>query len=272
MDIQKYVQSIQKISGCNYIAAINHAEWVFNKLYGNNNDIKTVIGELRIIKPNDPDKCPGCKSQMDIWDYDEYKWCCPNCGRIIDRNITFFDSPNGYVSEGKKQMFSNVKHFLEWIDHILAREKPLGFTASLDTMRVYVKKNNIQRILPKDVRAMLKKLKLSKYYKHTSYYVKELTNVGPPDIPVKFIHQAKHMFENFTKVRENIEGLGPNNPSYPFLIYKIFNAILPLNDIENRRIFHFIHLPSEKTLEKRNKEWELIWPKLDKSIRQISCN
>jgi hypothetical protein len=80
------------------------------------------------------------------------------------------------------------------------------------------------------------------------------------------------MFVNFTKVRKNTEGLSPNNPSYPFLIYKIFNAILPPTDVENRRIFTFIHLPSEKTLKKRNEEWELIWPKLDKSIRQISCN
>jgi hypothetical protein len=78
---------------------------------------------------------------------------------------------------------------------------------------------------------------------------------------------------NFTKVREkNPEGLRPNTPSYPFLIYKIFNAILPPNDVENRRIFDFIHLPSEKTLKKRNEEWELIWNKLDKSVRQISCN
>jgi predicted RNA-binding Zn-ribbon protein involved in translation (DUF1610 family) len=270
MDTQKFVHSIKKLSGCNYVADIAHAEWVLKQKYGNNEIIKTAIGELRTIKPNDPNKCPGCKIQMDI--YDEYKLLCPKCGRIIDRNITFFDSPNGYISEGKKQMFSNVKHFLEWIDHILAKEKPAEFTASLDTMRDYVKKNNIQRISPEDLRVMLKKLKLSKYYKHTSYYFKELTNVKPPDIPEKFIYQAKFMFVNFTKVRENTEGLGLNNPSYPFLIYKIFNAILPPTDVENRRIFTFIHLPSEKTLKKRNEEWELIWPKLDKSIRQISCN
>jgi predicted RNA-binding Zn-ribbon protein involved in translation (DUF1610 family) len=138
MDIHKIVQSIQETSGCNYFAAIAHVEWVLEQEYGNNDEIKTAIGELRTIKPIDQDECPNCKIQMDIYDYDEYKWCCPNCGRIIDRGITFIDSPNGYISEGKKQMFSNVKHFLDWIDHILAKEKPAGFTVSLDTIRDYV--------------------------------------------------------------------------------------------------------------------------------------
>lgn len=272
MDIEKYVQSIQEICGCNYTTAIARAEWFLEQEYGNHEIIKTAIGELRTNKPNDKDKCPRCKIQMEIYDYDEYKWCCPECGRIIDRDSTSVDSPNGYVFESKKIVFSNVKHFLDWIDHILAREKPVGFTNSLDTIRDYVRENNIQHITPESLRAILKQLKLGKHYKHTSYYFKELTNVGPPDIPDKFIYRAKYLFDDFIKTRQKTEGLRPNIPSYPYLIYKIFNAILPPNDIENRRIFHFIHLPSETTLKKRNEEWELIWDKLDKSVCQISCN
>jgi hypothetical protein len=67
------------------------------------------------------------------------------------------------------------------------------------------------------------------------------------------------LFSNFIRAREHIPGLGKNNPSYPFVIYKIFDKILPPNDKENRRIFDFIHLPSEATLQKREHEWRLIY-------------
>ena len=53
-----------------------------------------------------------------------------------------------------------------------------------------------------------------------------------------------------------------------YLIYKIF--ILPIDDTESRRIFHFIHLPSKETLKKRDAEWDIIWneyKKLGKFVR-----
>jgi hypothetical protein len=69
------------------------------------------------------------------------------------------------------------------------------------------------------------------------------------------------MFEDWTREKQKNNGRS-NNPSYPFLIYKIFDTILPLNDVENRRIFHFIHLPSQATLTKREKEWNLVYEKI----------
>ena len=118
-----------------------------------------------IILLTNQDKCPHCNIQMEIYEHDEYLWCCPRCGCLIKRN---FDPPSEYVSEVKKTFVSNIKHFLIWIEHILAREKLGGFTESLNTIRDYIHKNNIQQLSPENLRVILKKLNLSKCYKHTS--------------------------------------------------------------------------------------------------------
>ena len=111
------------------------------------------------------------------------------------------------------------------------------------------------------LRQILKTLKKAQYYKYTAYFYKELTGVGPPFIPRDIINRAKWYFNNFNRAREKlvVEGKLPkNNPQYLYLIYKIFDIILDKDDKEKRRILHFIHLPANSTLLKREREWNLI--------------
>ena len=244
---------------------------LFKQIHWNNQDIEWVNKIIQqydndpIIKQTDQDKCPSCKIEMEIYEHNKFRWCCPECGRIVDRCDlpNLYNSPNGGVFESKKQTYNHAKHFIDWMNHILAKEIPGKFEESLNTIRNHIMQNNIKEISLESLRNTLKRLKLSKHYKHTSFYFKSLTNIGPPNIPDQLIQQAKFMFRDWTKAKEfKIEGLRPNNPSYPYMIYKIFDIILPPDDVENRRIFHFIHLPSEATLKKREEEWKLVYEKI----------
>ena len=264
MDIEYLVQFYQERNNCNYYSAIAQAEVFLEAKYGKQREIKDAIAKLR---HNDNKHCPACEIEMEL--FDERTLWCPNCGRLANN----CNDDNDDFSEGKA-VFDNEKHFIDWINHILGKEsiitkwnKSAEFTKHVKDIRDYAQKNNIHQLTPEDLRLILKNLKLTKYYKHTSYYFKELTNVEPPNIPETYIHRAVCLFRQFVKARQQIKGLKKNIPSYPFLIYKIFDKVLP-DDIENRRIFHFIHLPSEKTLEKRSKEWEIIWQHIDKSDTQ----
>ena len=183
--------------------------------------------------------CQNCNTPMEIRYDDENHFCCPQCGLLIDRDESYTYGRSG---------FNSYKHFAESLNHILGKTAPKeNVNIQGDDMTV------------KKLREILKSLKLSKYYKYTSYFMREL-GFSPPDIPESYIWRASFMFQEYINLREQCrEHFGPNNPSYSYLIYKIFDEILPSDDAENRRIFQFIVLPGKKTLEKRNKEWDIIW-------------
>jgi ribosomal protein L37AE/L43A len=113
-----------------------------------------------IIKLTNQDKCPDCKIEMEIYQHNECCWCCPKCGRIVDRCDlpNYYNLANGSVFESKKQVHNHVKHFIDWIDHILAREYG-EFEKSLDTIRDYIIQTNTKTMSPQKLRKMLKQFK-----------------------------------------------------------------------------------------------------------------
>ena len=205
-------------------------------------------------------KCPNCKINMQVCSRDILE--CPKCGLADTRKSYYHQPTESYLEELPKLTHKPEKHFANWLNDILAINTPKGNV--LPQLVKYFIQNDTQEkmISPEDLRKILKQLKLPKYYKHTSYLYKELTNVGPPFIPHDIINTAKWYFKNINETRERLSLTGnskaKNNPGYPYLIYKIFDLILPQDDIEKRRILNFIHLPSEATLLKRNQEWKLI--------------
>ena len=157
-----------------------------------------------------------------------------------------------------------AKHFAEWINNILGiitLKKDI-----LPKLCDYCTENNIKLSSPESLRLTLKQLKLAQCYMYTSYLYKELTGVETPFIPHDIISRAKWYFINIYKAGERLvfEGKlsGNNNPQYSHLIYKIFDFILEEDDEEKRLILQFIHLPTEGTLSKRNREWKLVLDKL----------
>lgn len=184
-------------------------------------------------------KCPDCDKEMEIYDFE---FCCPICGLLLKREEEIYNEPFHF----KKQTHEPVKLFLNWINYILARENFGEFEKHTSSIENYLKENDIQQFTPNDLRNVLKQLKLSKYSKHTSYYYREITGIAPPDIPERFIYTAKVIFQGWVSKWKK----GKNLPSYPYLIYKIFNIVLPEKDVENRRIFYFITLPRQKTIDK----------------------
>ena len=70
----------------------------------------------------------------------------------------------------------------------------------------------------------------------------------------------------------------PNSAGYPYIIYKIFDMILPHRRGVGqsptaephcrapREILDFIYLQSPKTIAKRDKEWEIVLEYITKNI------
>ena len=206
--------------------------------------------------------CSHCKILMEIYDYDETQFCCPQCGLFIQQDHSYISTPYGYISKPSKAVFHPIKHFSDKLNQILGGAIPKD-PSVLTKIRQHCEQNNVSEITVGSLRTILKNLNLSKYYMYTSYFFTELTGITPPKISEEFLMRANFLFKQYIKMREKMRyensSFGSNNPQYPYLIFKIFDAILPLHDIENRRMFQFIHLPSKATLLKRDEEWNIIW-------------
>ena len=73
------------------------------------------------------DKCKFCEIDMQIFEYDEYKLCCPDCGFIMnnyDSDNLYVSTPTGYISKPRKPEFNPNKRFAEWLNQILANTTP----------------------------------------------------------------------------------------------------------------------------------------------------
>ena len=206
--------------------------------------------------------CSRCKILMEIYNYDETQFCCPQCGLFIQQDHSYIQTPYGYVSKPSKVVFHPNKHFSDRLNQILGGAIPKD-SSVLTKIHQHCEQNNVFEFTIESLRKILKNLNLSKYYMYTSYFIIELTGITPPNISEEFLMRANFLFKQYIKMREKMRyensSFGSNNPQYPYLIFKIFDAILPLHDIENRRMFQFIHLPSKATLLKRDEEWNIIW-------------
>jgi hypothetical protein len=270
MEVENFVQDMVK-NGFDYYMAISTAKDLFYELYKNDSEklaeVKDAILKLRLKTDDETTICKCCENEMED---DEFELCCTRCGYLVNKHISYVSTPYGYIFEPSKPMYNPHKHFVEIFNQILGLTIPKDGAAVLNTLRQYCYQNNITIISIEIIRQILKKLKLSKYYKFTSYFYVELTYVRPPNIPSEFMMKANAMFTQYIKIREQIykeKKWGPNNPPFPYLIYKIFDKILPLDDVENRRLFVFIKLPSKTTLNKRDQEWDVVYNQINLYVK-----
>jgi hypothetical protein len=206
-------------------------------------EFKYVVKHPEFYCPKRGYICPSCRVKANII---EYEIICPKCSRIIVQNMCTSDLRAPRLSAYK---FEN--HYDSWIMHILAREE---MTEELQGVIAQIP-NTVRTI--EDVRRELKKIKRTKYNKHSPLILKRITGTGPPEISDELLTRCRMLFFEIFRYQQRLYP-GNNSPQYPYIIYKIFDAIL--SEENDRRILRYIHLP---TLVKRDKE-------LNKFISQIT--
>ena len=203
--------------------------------------------------------CEECGCDL-VWGEELY---CPQCGVIREGP---FPSTERCVGKPRTTyQHDPIKYFRFWLTHILGWEpaSELGDAAVLlERLEGLMKRDKISSPSVDDCRRWLKELGRSKLYKNTTQILKWLTNADHPPIDEWAIEEAKVRFCNMLRLREKLN-LGGNRCYYPFYIYKIFDEIL---EGEQRWVLSYIHMQSEKTREKCDKEWKKIEEELEKEI------
>jgi hypothetical protein len=120
-----------------------------------------------------------------------------------------------------------------------------------------IKKNRItdlSQLTPSKVREFLKKLKLNKYYEHTSYIINRLNGRSATIIPREIEEKLRSMFKDIqTPFIKYCPKNRKNFLSYSYVLHK-FVELLDLHDLKKQ----FTLLKSRLKLQEQDRIWKLI--------------
>jgi Poxvirus Late Transcription Factor VLTF3 like len=113
---------------------------------------------------------------------------------------------------------------------------------------------NMAALKPYKVREYLKKLRLNKYYEHTSHIINKLNGIPPPTIPKDVEEKLRNMFKEIQQPFMEVCPKDRNNfLSYSYVFHKFFE-LLGLDHLK-------VHFPLLKSRMKLYQQ-DLIWQKI----------
>ena len=214
-----------------------------------------------VIKRMDLDTCPSCKDQMIAAPSSQV--VCPSCGYSIlelGEELTYKDEQE--IEKNIVYSYKRENHFNEWISQFQGNESTTIGPEIIDKLRFEFKKQKVKDVKdithPK-VRALLKKLRLNKYYEHVPYITTILNGITPPKMSHCLEEKLRLMFN---EIQEPFEKHCPeerkNFLSYSYVLYK-FCELLG----EDQYLPCFPLLKSKEKL----KQQDAIWKNITKELR-----
>lgn len=221
--------------------------------------------------PRDIETCEDCGTEL-ATNSERSEHYCPRCARVFPIFGVVFEEQQLLSQEGqrtKSGCFMPGVHYQDWVNNILALKPdsellstkfPSETAASVveklkNTAR---EKNKLpSQINVETMRMLLKAIGRSDLNPHVALLMKLVTGNGPPEIPKVMRMRAQSMFLKMLDARARISDNTPNRRYYPYYTIKIFDLILPPGD-PGRAMFKFVHMQSQDTLTKNDKEWREI--------------
>tara|TARA_B100002052_G_C15885863_1_gene601499 strand:+ start:2286 stop:3482 length:1197 start_codon:yes stop_codon:yes gene_type:complete len=208
-----------------------------------------------------PNVCEHCQQELSHI-HNEGIVECPNCGILT--NIINDTDRSSYKDPPKESCYYSYRrsnHFNEWLNQFQGKETTQIPRQVLVQVVNEIKKERIKdlnELSPQKVRAILKKLKLNKYYEHIPYVINQLNGKPPPYMSRKTEEILRLMFQ---KIQGPFLKFCPKNRknflSYSYVLHK-FVELLGLD--------HLTPLfPLLKSREKLHSQ-DVIWKKICEEI------
>ena len=206
---------------------------------------------------NNQNICNICNNEMTC-SVSEGVLECNTCGNIesymIDTDKPSYRDP---PKESSSYSYRRSNHFNEWIAQFQAKETTQIPKQVLYQIIQEIKKEriyNLSNLTQTKVRALLKKLKLNKYYEHIPHIINQLNGKPPPTI-------SRQTEETFRLMFQEIQGpfleYCPKNRknflSYSYVLHK-FVELLGLEDLKPL----FPLLKSREKLHQQDQIWKKI--------------
>ena len=223
-----------------------------------------VEGQTRDVpKATVRSKCSKCSSSNIFVNHVMSEVVCGSCGAatyIMSEELTYKEEQE--TSEKIiNYSYKRENHFNEWLSQFQAQETTTIPPEVIQQLRTEFKKLKITKVTEithAKVRALLKKLRLNKFYEHVPYIANTLNGMQPPKMPQVLEERLRIMFK---EIQEPFDKHCPeerkNFLSYSYVLYK-FCELLGEDDF----LQCFPLLKSKDKLYQQDLIWKLICKEL----------
>ena len=203
------------------------------------------------------DKCPLCNNKMNI-KHSKSDIICYNCG--YSENIIIHSEKSSYKDpprEASYFAYKRINHFNEWLAQFQAKETTDIPDDVYKAIYIEIKKNktlNIKDISYKQVREILKKLHLNKYYENIPHII---NSINGKTAPILKRYEEEKLRSLFKEIQVPFANNCPNDRknflSYSYVLHK-FCQLLEYDVL----LDFFPLLKSREKLQQQDQIWKLI--------------
>lgn len=236
---------------------------IFHEYLRKVEDFKGAIEDEKEVTFEDTSKCPSCGSSNVFSVSSTSEDICEDCGTatfFLGCDLSYKDEQE--LEKVVTYSYKRDNHLNEWILQFQAKETTSIPHEVIEQLRGEFKKQKIQsvtEITHAKVRALLKKLRLNKYYEHVPYIANILNGIQPPKMSQALEDRLRMMFRD---VQEPFNTHCPetrkNFLSYSYVLYK-FCELLGEDDF----------LPCFPLLKSKDKlyQQDVIWKKICRDLK-----
>jgi ribosomal protein S27E len=206
------------------------------------------------------EECPTCSYSNVIHIQNTSDIVCDSCGLIL---ATLISEELTYREEQETSekiinySYKRENHFNEWLSQFQAQEMTTIPPEVMEQLRGELKKMKIKKldeITHAKIRALLKKLRLNKFYEHVPYITNILNGIKAPSMPPVLEERLRIMFKDIQKpFDDNCPEDRKNFLSYSYVLYK-FCELLE----EDEYLQYFPLLKSKSKLYAQDQIWKKI--------------
>lgn len=177
-----------------------------------------------------PGSCCNCGSLDVVMHAISSMRCCRKCDAVefvvIDNERP---AKRDIPRDSTSFSFKRLSHFNEWLAQIQGKHHPsipenvIGFVM-IELRRNYI--NNAADVKTSQVRAILKKLKLSRYYEHVPYIISRIRGVPSERMPAHLEDNLRSMFRKIqVPFVQNSPPTRKNFLSYGYVLHKFVQLL-----------------------------------------------
>lgn len=206
--------------------------------------------------------CPECKCDLKLINNEAILFC-EECG--YSREVIIDMIKPSYKDPPKEAAYFNYKrinHFNEWLAQFQAKESTEIPKEVYSNILLELKKQRIKNIASlsrKQLREILKKLGLNKYYEHIPHIINRLNGIPAPRMTRQTEEKLRNMFKEIQiPFMKHCPAKRKNFMSYSYVLHK-FCELLELDDF----LQCFPLLKSSEKLYEMDKIWRKICEELN---------
>lgn len=198
------------------------SKYTINNLYNN------VLNKEELITYDKFCLCDNCNCELNI-NPDTGEAICEKCGmvqyRVINSKLPIYKNNN---IEKNNYPYKKFNHFVDCLNKIQGKETIHITDDIINNIAINIRKHNLNydEVKVKDMREILKEMRLAKYYNHIAYILSKITGKQPPTLKKETEEYLKSLFKDIEKSFEkNKQPNRTNFPSYHYILHKMFEYL-----------------------------------------------